>query len=118
MRPKVTALALFLLISVLLPSHRYIGNSSVLAASGDPSLPTFVNWETAPVNPIALGPEGRALAICNLPDARIELFDVSSGSLVPLGSVVVGLDPTSVRFRSENEVWVVNHISDSVSVVD
>jgi len=43
---------------------------------------------------------------------------VTSGHPVPLGSVPVGLDPVSVRFRNNNEVWVVNHISDSVSLVD
>lgn len=31
---------------------------------------------------------------------------------------MVGIDPVSVRFRTNNELWVVNHISDSVSVVD
>ena len=38
--------------------------------------------------------------------------------LVHAGSVSVGLEPVSVAVRSEHEVWVVNHVSDSVSVVD
>ena len=79
---------------------------------------SFVNFETAPVHPVALSPDGRWLAVCNLPDARLELFDVTSGIPVSTGSVVVGLDPVTVRFRSNNEVWVVNQISDSVSVLD
>ncbi|MBI3734992.1 hypothetical protein HY256_00565, partial [Candidatus Sumerlaeota bacterium] len=33
-------------------------------------------------------------------------------------SIPVGLDPVSVRARSSTEAWVVNHISDSISVVD
>ena len=78
----------------------------------------FVNFETAPVHPIALGPDGRLLAVCNLPDARVELFDVSSGLPTPVGSVSVGLDPVTVRFASSNELWVVNHISSSISIVD
>jgi YVTN family beta-propeller protein len=32
--------------------------------------------------------------------------------------VQVGFDPVSVRFRSDSELWVVNHISDSISIVD
>jgi len=78
----------------------------------------FVNFETPPVHPVALSPDARILAVCNLPDARVELFDVSSGSPVPLGDVPVGVDPVSVRFRTTNELWVVNHISGSLSIVD
>lgn len=78
----------------------------------------FVNFETAPVHPVALSPDGSRLAVCNLADGRLEVFDVTSGSPVPLGSVPVGIDPVSVRFRNANEAWVVNHISDSISVVD
>lgn len=29
----------------------------------------------------------------------------------------VGLEPVSVAVRSDNEVWVVNHLSDSISIV-
>ena len=78
----------------------------------------FINFETPPVHPVALGPDGRTLAVCNLPDNRVEFFDVSSGIPVPVGSVPVGLDPVTVRFASSNELWVVNYISSSISVVD
>jgi len=77
-----------------------------------------VNFETAPVHPIALSPDKSRLAVCNLADGRLEVFDVTSGIPVSLGSVPVGIDPVSVRFRTANEAWVVNHISDSISVVD
>jgi len=40
------------------------------------------------------------------------------GSLARAGSVPVGLEPVAVAARSDAEVWVVNHLSDSVSVVD
>lgn len=79
---------------------------------------TFVNFETAPVHPIALGPDGKTLAVCNLPDGRLELFDVSTGSPVPTATIAVGIDPVTVRFRTTNEAWVVNLISSSISVVD
>ena len=79
---------------------------------------SFVNFETAPVHPVALSPDGSRLAVCNLPDTRLELFDVGSGVPVSVGSVPVGLDPVTVRFRTSDEVWVVNQISDSLSVVD
>lgn len=88
------------------------------ALTGTAAIPGFVNFETAPVHPVALGPDGRTLAVCNLPDNRVELFDVSSGVPVPAGNVPVGLDPVAARFASSNELWVVNHISSTISIVD
>jgi len=79
---------------------------------------SFVNFETAPVHPLALSSDNRTLAVCNLPDNRLLLFDVSGGGPIQIGEVPVGLDPVSVRFRTTNEIWVVNHISSSVSIVD
>lgn len=45
-------------------------------------------------------------------------LDLTSGKPVWHGAVPVGLDPVAVRARTNTEAWVVNHISDSVSVVD
>ena len=58
---------------------------------------SFVNFETPPVHPIALSPDGGQLAVCNLADGRLELFDVSSGTAVSVGSVPVGLDRFTTR---------------------
>lgn len=92
----------------------------VMAASFVPAASTnsFVNFESPPVHPLALAPNGERLVLCNLPDARIEVFDLTSGIPRPAGSIPVGLDPVSVRFRTSNEVWVVNLISDSLNAVD
>ncbi|MDB6032826.1 MAG: hypothetical protein JWM16_3164 [Verrucomicrobiales bacterium] len=90
----------------------------VSAGSGRSAITNFVNFETAPVHPIALGPDGHTLAVCNLPDNRVELFDVSSGIPIPIGSVPVGLDPITARFASATELWVVNFISSSISIID
>ena len=78
----------------------------------------FFNWETAPVHPIALSPDGTKLAVCNLPAARVEVFDVTSGAPVAFGSVPVGINPVTARFRTASELWVANFISDSISIVD
>jgi DNA-binding beta-propeller fold protein YncE len=78
----------------------------------------FLNFETAPIHPIAMSGDGQVLAACNLPDGRVELFAPSGDALVPLASVPVGIDPVSVRFRTTNELWVVNAISDSINVID
>lgn len=79
----------------------------------------FINFETAPVHPLDLSPNRSTLAACNLPDGRLELFDVSGpdAAPAPIDSIPVGIDPVSVRFRTDTELWVVNHISDSISVI-
>lgn len=79
----------------------------------------FVNWETPHVTPLAFDDSGQRLFVCNTPDNRLEVFDTGApGGLALLFDVPVGLDPVSVRQRTPNEVWVVNSISDSISVVD
>ncbi len=80
----------------------------------------FVHFESPHVHPLELTPDGARLIAVNTVDARLEVFDVLPGApfLRHAGSVVVGLEPVSVRVRSNGEAWVVNHVSDSISVVD
>ncbi len=54
---------------------------------------SFINFETIPVHPL-------------------------DPTAVSVASVPVGIDPVSVRFRTASEIWVVNHLSDSISVVE
>jgi len=103
-RPLSTAVALLLATASL--------------AFGQATTNSFFNWETPPVHPIALSPDGTRLVVCNLPDNRLEVFSVTNGEPVALGSVSVGLDPTTARFRTDDEVWVANFISDSISIVN
>ena len=79
---------------------------------------SFVNWETPHVHPLELTPDGQRLLAVNTADNRLEVFDIASGTALHVDSIPVGLDPVSVRARSSTEVWVVNHVSDSLSVVD
>jgi YVTN family beta-propeller protein len=78
----------------------------------------YVNFESGQVRPLALSPDGTRLFAVNTPDNRLEIFTVGGGTLTPAGSVPVGLEPVAVAARSNGEVWVVNHLSDSISVVD
>lgn len=89
-----------------------------LLASPAAGLDSYVNFETSPTRPVALSPDGTRLFVVNTPAARLEIFRVSPRHLFHVGSVAVGLDPVAVAARSDDEVWVVNHLSDSVSVVD
>lgn len=79
--------------------------------------PPFVAFESGHVRPLALSPNGQRLFAVNTPDNRLEIFRVRPWGLQHEGSVAVGLEPVAVAARTNNEVWVVNHVSDSVSVV-
>jgi DNA-binding beta-propeller fold protein YncE len=78
----------------------------------------FVNWENPHVSPLAMTPDGTRLLAVDTADNRLLIFDITTATAVPLGEIPVGLDPVSVRARSNTQAWVVNHISDSISVVD
>ena len=80
---------------------------------------SYTNFEVSHVHPIALTPSGNLLLAVNTPDARLEVFRVEAdGSLTATASIPVGLEPVSVRAPDDNQAWVVNQVSDSVSVVD
>ncbi|MEW6268285.1 MAG: hypothetical protein AB1689_03185 [Thermodesulfobacteriota bacterium] len=80
----------------------------------------FTNYEAAHVHPLALSASGTRLCAVNTPEGRLSIFDVAvGGALTFAGDVPVGLDPVSVALRpGTSEAWVVNHLSDTVSVVD
>jgi DNA-binding beta-propeller fold protein YncE len=78
----------------------------------------FLTFESGHVRPLALSPNGSRLLAVNTPDNRLEVFDVVGGSLIHALTVPVGMEPVAVAARTDTEVWVVNHLSDSVSIVD
>jgi len=79
----------------------------------------YYNFEAGHVRPLALSPNGQLLFAVNTPDGTLEIFDVlGNGNLEWAGAVQVGLEPVAVAARTNDEVWVVNHLSDSVSIVD
>ncbi len=80
--------------------------------------PKFTLFESGQVRPLALSGDGKRLYAVNTPDNRLEIFDVKNQGLQRRSSVVVGLEPVSVAMHGDDEVWVVNHLSDSVSIVD
>jgi len=82
------------------------------------SPPAYVNFEGAQTNPVRLSPDGTRLFAVNTPDARLSVFDLSQPSSPALiAEVPVGIEPVSVCARSNDEAWVVNQVSDSISVV-
>lgn len=80
---------------------------------------SYVNFESSHVHPIARTPDGQRLLAVNTPDAMLEVFIIEAdGSLTPERAIAVGLEPVTVVARTSSEAWVVNHLSDTVSIVD
>src|ERR1051326_687687 len=71
----------------------WLGHFFAALAQGQGS--AFVNFETPPVHPVAISPNGQLLAVCNLPDAAIEFFDLTSPSPRRIGAVFTGVDPVT-----------------------
>lgn len=78
---------------------------------------TYQHFEARHTHSIALTPDGSRLLAVNSPDARLSVFDATQATPALLNEIAVGLEPVSVRARSNDEVWVVNEVSDSITVV-
>jgi len=94
-----------------------LDRSPSTAASQAPTGGPFVEFETGQVRPIATSPGGARLFAVNTPDNTLEIFGVTPEGITLQARVPVGLEPVAVAARDDNEVWVINHLSDSVSVV-
>ena len=77
----------------------------------------YVNFESGQVRPLALSQDGMRLFATNTPDGQLEIY-TTTPSLVHVASVLVGMDPVALAEDPTGKVWVVNHLSDSISVVD
>lgn len=97
---------------------------ALIAALGAHSLPAdavgngIVSFESGQVRPLLLAPSGDRLFALNTPDNRVEIYGVGNAGLSLQTSVQVGLEPVALALRDDRELWVVNHLSDSVSVID
>ncbi|MGD2007282.1 MAG: hypothetical protein PVJ95_03340 [Cellvibrionales bacterium] len=85
--------------------------------TADGSAESYTLFESGPVRPLALSPNGQRLAVANAPANCLELYRVVGDDLQLDDAVMVGLEPVAVAFNGNDEVWVVNHLSDSVSIV-
>ncbi len=79
----------------------------------------YTLFESGQVRPLAMSPDGKKLFALNTPDNRLEIFDIKeNGALKHKDSILVGMEPVALAVRNNDEVWVVNSISDSVSIVN
>lgn len=98
--------------------HTFTAIMVCFSVSSAQAQTSFVNWETPQVHPLDQTPDGALLVAANTPDNRVEVYGITKDGLEHLGAVPVGLDPVSVRARTATEVWVVNQVSDSISIID
>src|SRR5277367_1976198 len=108
-KPALTAVA-FLALT--------IGVFFLVPTTAAPPPPTVANFEAAQTNPIRLSADATRLYAANTANNSLSVFDVSEpDNPVLLNEIPVGVGPVSVNPRTTDEVWVVNQVSNSVSVV-
>src|ERR1039458_7909584 len=88
------------------------------AATAQSAAPAPANFEPSQTNPIRLSADGKFLFAVNTANSSLSVFDVTQpGNPQLLAEIPVGLGPVSVNPRTDNEAWVVNQVSNTISVV-
>ena len=111
MRRLPAVLALAMLVFGLASAPRLLVSN--ISGTSD-----FVHFESGHVRPAVLTPGGGRLLVVNTSDNRLAVFDLTGPLPAKVADVAVGLEPISVAALSDNEAWVVNQLSDDVSIVD
>src|SRR5215471_16945435 len=106
---SVVVLAATLFILGRSPSRHVTAQTGVAAVK---------SIESPQVHPLAITPDGTRLLAVNTPDQRLSVFQLTGDTPVLVAEIPVGLEPVSVAVRNNQEAWVANWLSDSVSVVD
>ena len=122
---------LFLILTVFLCTYsvaqkrgqvEYVRNgqtSLITVAAGSPvkiptatGHPTFMSPHAAPI-----AVNGSYVFVVNTPSDTVDVINATNYSIVE--QINVGIDPVSIGVRPDGkEIWVANHVSDSVSVID
>jgi len=85
---------------------------------------TFINFESPPVRPMAVNAPGTRLYVANTPQNAVAVYNVmpaANNAIQLLRHIPVGLEPVTVAMQpgaGDRTLWVLNHLSDDISVVD
>jgi DNA-binding beta-propeller fold protein YncE len=110
LRTKQVAAILTLLI-LLAPLLAYVPRTAELPVAG------YANFEAAQTSPIRLSLDATRLFAVNTANGSLSVFDVTQpGTPALIAEIPVGVGPVSVNPRTDDEAWVVNQVSNSVSV--
>ena len=99
-------------------SEGFACGSAGATVTANESPNSYVLFESAPVRPLALSEDGSKLLVTNISANCLEIYKLENAAFKLTGSVMVGMEPVAVAFADNDEAWVVNHLSDSVSIVD
>jgi YVTN family beta-propeller protein len=109
---------------MILPTRRTLTRAAVFACAVLAPMavraqsPAYANFEPAQTNPIRLSADGKYLFAVNTANSSLSVFSLSQpGSPSLLAQIPVGLGPVSVNPYSDSVAWVVNQVSNSISVV-
>ncbi len=83
--------------------------------------PDFVHFESGHVHPATITPSGNRLLVVNTPDNRLTVFDLTQGPPsrdTRIAEIPVGMEPVAVAALDDSTAWVVNNLSDDVSIVN
>jgi YVTN family beta-propeller protein len=73
-------------------------------------------FESPQADPLVLSPDGTRLYQALTTGGKVRV--INTETLAALATIEVGVDPVSVALRPDgSELWVANHVSDSVSVI-
>ena len=109
-------------LALLLATIAIVSLSAALAprraATRTQSTSDFVHFESGHVHPLAMTPDGTRLLAVETPDSRVSVFDLTGAAPVRIAEIPVGLEPVSVAVNGNGEAWVVNQLSDDVSIIN
>jgi DNA-binding beta-propeller fold protein YncE len=98
--------------------YSFFNSGRHMATKAQAPQPTYVNFEAAQTNPVRLSADGTRLFAVNTPNNTLSVFDVTQpGGPSLLAVIPVGVGPVSVNPRTDDEAWVVNQVSNSISIV-
>src|SRR5688572_28165530 len=92
----VGVFTLMLAIGCSDPAKPAAGTVEPIQRNITPGRPSYTLFESGPVRPLALSPDGSMLFAVNIPDGQLEIFDVNQSGLIHRDSVPVGLEPVAV----------------------
>lgn len=79
------------------------------------------HFEARHLHPLDITPDGHTLVAVNAIEGRLSIFDLTiygPSRPILLHEIPVGLEPVTVRTPNNTEAWVVNELSDTVTIVD
>ena len=116
----VVGSCVLLLVSCLGSAGRLVSTNDPIDSEDEETNfpePGHITFESPHSRPIALANDGAYLYTVNTPADSVDVIDVVEKTIVD--RINVGIDPVGLAFRPDGlELWVSNHVSDSVSVIN